>query len=111
MQDDEIERRRIGSSVVGMMRHRSEVRELAQSQLVQDFSGFGVAVIVALGGLIGTQRVQGSSRQPRMDSRVLNGSNQAVSPEQPDKPGHAGRGDELESIVVFNRQTQRRNVV
>jgi hypothetical protein len=52
VEQDQIERRGIGGSVIRCVRHGLEVRQLAKAQLVHDLAGFGVAAVVAFGSLV-----------------------------------------------------------
>ena len=53
MQRDQPQRGRVGGAVVRRVRDQLEVREFAVAQLVHDLAGLGVAVVVALGRLVG----------------------------------------------------------
>src|SRR5262249_31133149 len=57
----QIERRRVGSSVIGGVRNQFEMRELAVTQFVQDLARLGIATWIVLLGLQRTENFQGAA--------------------------------------------------
>src|SRR6185436_4058988 len=67
VQRDEVEWRRVGSSVVRGVRYQLEVRQLAVANLVEDLAGLRVAIVIALLGLQRAQYLEGSAGELRID--------------------------------------------
>ena len=77
VQDDQIERGRIGGAVIGRVRDQLEMGELAGAQLVHDLAGLGVAPIVPFGGLIAGQHIERATREIRVDVQRFAGRRSA----------------------------------
>ena len=71
VQHNQIQRGCVGRAVVGCVRDCLEVRELAQSQLVHDLPGLGIAVIIPLLRLVAAENLQCGGRELRINQRAL----------------------------------------
>ena len=111
MQRDQIERRRVRSSVVGRVRHQLELGELAQAEFVHDLARLGIAIIVALGRLQRAEHVERPARKVGTDESGLQRDDQAVAAEQGHEPWQPGGRHELHVIGAGDGQAQCRHVV
>lgn len=68
---DEIERRRVGGPIIRRMRNELEMCEFAHAQFVHDLARLGVAVIVFLGSLEGSEHFESATGKVGIDQRVL----------------------------------------
>src|SRR5262245_6106140 len=111
MQRYQIERRRIGRSVIGGVRDELEMRELAVPQLVKDFARFGIAIWIVLPGLQRAQNLERAASEFRIDQRVLQRNDQAVAAEGSNEPWQPGGGEKHDVGGSIERQPQRGEVL
>src|SRR5262249_848420 len=111
MQRYQIERRRIGRSVIGSVRDELEMRELAVPQFVKDFAWFGIAIWIVLLGLQRAQNLERAASEFRIDQRVLQRNDQAVAAEGSNEPWQPGGGEKHDVVGSLDRQTQRGHVL
>ena len=68
-----------------------KMRQLAVSKFMENLSRLGVAPVIVLRRLKLGQFFQAPSREGGIDDHILKPGDQAIAPEQGDKPRYAGR--------------------
>ena len=87
------------------------MRKLAQSELMHDLARLGIPVIVLLRSLEGPEHLESGAREVGINKCILQRNDQAVTPEQGNKPGNACGRRELHVIRPLDRQTERGHVL